>query len=750
MVVKRMTDGGERLDKPELSEEMKVSGDSKVWYRFPGPGEVRGYSPLKIHNKSDQYASKVLLKKGALIEINGIIEENDKICETEVFRIFREKAEAFGERTSDSSIERMIRGMLKSGGWVALRETPEGLKPDYSITNRVAEKIKTMLEFRGIEEERFLTELQEKFDIKEERAHDIAKKYPGEKRKALMTLSNLMPQASFDGLDLLLKSSNPLDVEKIDKIVERPADLKNFLETAQLSLLTYLSTKMPGVSDQTLKDFVSKTTLNELAEKIETIKGNKDLAVQFNDEDLARFDIEERKRIALHQTKEKADAFRLLTEFIPDMPPQAVEEIVKRTNPARIAKNVGIVKELGISFSEIGRAEKLEQESHDFRDYCKELVAKRDLVGIIHAELPDVSNEEIAKALEGVSSSRIRNHIATLKELGISMTDIGLDGLCTNRREFEKICGEGINKGLIEDAERELSNVPHSRMVRFFNENSLSIIHQIPSRIENLKNLGVNVKELTDLDILKLRKDQMIKCIEVKETLEINLKNEKLFNELVEKFPPSHKEAFQEIGKIMKEKGAMKLEEMKTVYINSIKGNVEVLKEIRKDRINDIFRVMESQQQVQLSQHEISVLKEKATKKALEEDISDEMVMQMKKYINMLADKGAFETHLERSVLLTQPPKIVEKGKEGNFACFGDREEFYNIASKMGDGSRAFRHIGEAIDNTVKHRITEDEAEDIYKRWAPPNVLSRFEKYWRRMMQIGGLKFVEEDKSSEE
>jgi hypothetical protein len=393
MVVKKLiTDGGDKLDRSKIEQsEMGEGGRSDVWYGFPESRGIKASGPLKLHLESRTYRAKVIIKKGALLKIDEIIEDKGMISEREVFKIFRETARPYNEEITEGSIKNVINKLLRSGGWVRMRETPDGFTPDYSMINRIAEKIENLWGVRGAEERALMRGLQKKFDMDEKEALGVVNYYRKMDRSVyykegsstkrleiLMSLATMMPDASFNALDMLMRNQYPFELSKMEEELKKPAGLREFLGRANSNMIWYLKQRMPNVSEEALKDFVSKTPINELAEKINVLRKKREECKNFSDDDLARFRLEEKEGIAVRERREWLEAIAALQSVMHTDPLKTMEKDVGRIQPERIKKNVAILKDKKLKLGDIGGVKAIkEMPPYDFKIFCEEQIARK-------------------------------------------------------------------------------------------------------------------------------------------------------------------------------------------------------------------------------------------------------------------------------------------------------------------------------------------------------------------------------------
>lgn len=288
MIVKTKDDKKPEEDTGEIRGESKNIRHHTI-YSFPDPTKTKVWGAPRIDFKP--------FEARALAEITKAIEQGSGIRADEADGIFKKHAEADHELPSEGRLDRILGRYVNTGRMIKTREMQKG-----KVTSDSSALIPKVRAMKGDNAEYwdFVVELHKKFDISDERARYTAHEYSLNKRRALFLLKSFMPEASFDGLDMLVRHSESDDCSTL---VKKPFKLQKFFEKAHANMAKSLSGVLQKVSKNGINEFISKTPLDELPELIKTIKQRTVEVRELDDEEFARFLLREKRIIAAGKSK---------------------------------------------------------------------------------------------------------------------------------------------------------------------------------------------------------------------------------------------------------------------------------------------------------------------------------------------------------------------------------------------------------------------------------------------------------------
>jgi len=371
-------------------------------------------------------------------------------------------------------------------------------------------------------------EFPEEFERQPGKAKETAFRYPQDKKEVVLLLKEWMPNASFKSIGHILSN---VSYDAISQHLQ-------ILEEHGIPPSTWLLEQSTGRLERGIK------TLEESG-IMKSIKEGKEGALRY-----------------------------LLT---------ANEEYIKT--------NAKSLKDRGRNVEEYARLFHLGEEPKKFN----ELLDHEDaIIKTLEEKMPNVSAEAIKKLVDRTSLQVIFGILgdAERQENPEELTDSGwkklMDAL-RRGRDFKKLTDSSIatlglsrkefweaaRKELITELTKENPTMPRESI-----EKAVSEAH--PDRIRrNMKVLekkGMKLADLSDIRNLAMRTDklEMKLAQEYKESLgealNIRLADEKLFYKSIDRFPPDEKEAFIEMGEIIKNRGRITHGDMQEIFGKHVTG----------------------------------------------------------------------------------------------------------------------------------------------------------------------------------
>jgi hypothetical protein len=407
-----------------------------------------------------------------------------------------------------------------------------------------------------ITNEEFAKWLIKEFKIGWKEANDKALHYPQDRKEVALLLKDWMPAISLKGIDHLMKPNFPYIFDYIS------SDLR-ILEKYGMNPSVAILKVSPVTLERNIQALMEhKRKLNEYAR-------------------MRKLSMEPEK-FKSYLDNVEGGVIKKLHEKMPKIPIDAVEEFVNKTNLRYAKSKIKALEDRGVDisaftdineFSSAKLHSRFERREEHKKEHLEEL--KRGL----QAESP----EAVEKFVKESRGNVITHKLNALKAWGIKLSEVG--SLERFNSRIGRIVSHVERQRFIDYLGAE-TQIPHGDIEKVVDEVQPGLLCM---RVNALAEEG-KLKGLTDANVLRMSLTDLragMLAPEPSKVLAIKFRDgdEKRFLKRIGTFPTYKREAFMEIGKVIREKGRITQDEMEEVFGRHMAGDKE---EIRRRLNKDV------------------------------------------------------------------------------------------------------------------------------------------------------------------